>query len=149
MLVCVGGREKRSSSLFIHSLEWVWRKDMLFFSREIISQLREYVGKYVAFLATMFPSGWFFGFSSSSTNFLFLRHFFAFLPCSYFSMIFFWPPDGVYDARYVYLDYCEAEAPWISWIFYIQTPFSGSLFFLWLFSSDYLSIPRADFDRFL
>ena len=53
----------------------------MLFSSEIVSQLREYV-EYVAFLGTMFPSGWFFGFSSSNTNFLFLlRHFFALLPC--------------------------------------------------------------------
>lgn len=29
MLVCVGGKEKRSSSIFKHSFECVWRKDML------------------------------------------------------------------------------------------------------------------------
>ena len=81
MLVCIGGREKRSSSLFIHLLKWVWRK-VFFFSHEFLSQLREYI-RYLAFLDLIFPSKWFFDFFSSyNTNFLFLlRNFFVLLLC--------------------------------------------------------------------
>ena len=145
MLICVGDREKRSSSLFIHSLEWIWKKICFFFSHKFLSQLREYVG-YIVFLDLMFLSGWFFCLSSCSTNFLFLL-LYCFCSSSlwYFSMIFFWPFGVVYDVRYVYLHRVETEA---LRIFYIPIPSSGNLFFLWLFSSDYPAIPRAEIFRF-
>ena len=104
MLVCVGGRQKKSNSFFIlgvvkrnpflHEIEWK-NNGFLFTTLNILtrmdmkkehafspaSQLREYVG-YIAFLDSMFLSGWFFHLSSCSVNFLFLlRHFFALLPC--------------------------------------------------------------------
>jgi len=109
MLVCVGGREKKSSSLFIRSLEWVWKKDMLFLQSRILISIKR-ICRIRRVLDSMFPSEWFF--------FLVIRIFFFFFVIFllFFSVVFLddflfiprrrlrctihlsWPTDGNWSA---------------------------------------------------